>query len=229
MIWKLLGMLRGEYSEMQTAALLVNFAAMAVVLLLCLPMHEFAHAWAARKLGDDTAWMHGRLTLNPSKHLDLFGTLMILFVGFGYAKPVPVNARNFKNYKKGMALTAAAGPLSNLIMAVVFCILANFMAFFQGDAPGDAYVLLFGFVYTLFSVNVALMVFNLIPFPPLDGSRILDLILPHKISMFLARYEHIMRWAVFALLIFSRPISDLAELAARGIDALVSLPFSLLT
>jgi len=229
MLWQLIRGLQGGLSEMGMAALMVNFAAMAVVLMLCLPMHEFAHAWAAKKLGDDTAWMHGRLTLNPSKHLDLFGTLMILVVGFGYAKPVPVNPRNFKNYKKGMALTAAAGPLSNLIMAVGFCVAVNFMWAFQGDAPGDAFVLLFGFFQTLFSVNVALMVFNLIPFPPLDGSRILDLILPHKISMFLARHEQIMRWAVFALLLFSRPISDLSKLAADGIDALVSLPFNLLT
>jgi len=228
MIWQLIRGMQGDLSDLDMAALLVNFAAMAVVLLLCLPMHEFAHAWAAKKLGDDTAWMHGRLTLNPSKHLDLFGTLMILVVGFGYAKPVPVNPRNFKDYKKGMALTAAAGPLSNLVMAVVFCVIVNFMWYFQGNEPGEEYRLLLGFVYTLSSVNVSLMVFNLIPFPPLDGSRILDLVLPHKISIFLAQHEQIMRWAVFALLLFSSPISGLSRLVAQGIDALVSLPFNVL-
>ena len=228
MILQLLRGMQGDMSDLDMAALLVNFAAVAVVLLLCLPMHEFAHAWAAKKLGDDTAWMHGRLTLNPSKHLDVFGTLMILFVGFGYAKPVPVNPRNFKNYKKGMALTAAAGPLTNLIMALVFCVVSKFMWYFRSDTTGGEYMLLFGFFYTLFSKNVMLMVFNLIPFPPLDGSRILDLILSHKASMFLAEHEHIMRWAVFALLIFSSPISWLSELATRGIDVLVSLPFKLL-
>jgi len=228
MIWQLIRGMQGDLSDLDMAALLVNFAAMAVVLLLCLPMHEYAHAWAAKKLGDDTAWMHGRLTLNPSKHLDIFGTLMILMVGFGYAKPVPVNPRNFKNYKKGMALTAAAGPLSNLIMAVAFCVVVNFMWYFQPAEPDDVFRLLYGFFSTLFSVNVSLMVFNLIPFPPLDGSRILDLVLPGKISMFLAEHENVMRWAVFALLIFSSPISWLSGLAVRGIDTLVSLPFDLL-
>ena len=230
MIFQLLrGLLSGDVSDMDMSALLVSFAAVALVLILCLPAHEFAHAWAAKKLGDDTAFMHGRLTLNPSKHLDLFGTLMILVVGFGYAKPVPVNPRNFKDYKKGMALTAAAGPLSNLIMALFFCLITNFMWYFRpADGLDDIYRLLLGFFYMMFSVNVTLMVFNLIPFPPLDGSRILDLILPHKASVFLARYEHIMRWAVFALLLFRGAIGWAADLAARGIDALVSLPFELL-
>jgi len=228
MIWRLIGGLRGDLSGMDMAALLVNFAATALVLILCLPVHECAHAWAAKRLGDNTAWNHGRLTLNPAKHLDLFGTLMILFVGFGYAKPVPVNPRNFRNYKKGMALTAAAGPLSNLLMAVAFCVIANCMIFYQGDAPSDAYALLFGFFYTLFIINVSLMVFNLIPFPPLDGSRILDLILPHKASRFFAQYEHVLRWAVFALLLFRGPIAWLSGLVADGINAAVRLPFSLL-
>ncbi|MCL1952905.1 MAG: site-2 protease family protein, partial [Oscillospiraceae bacterium] len=130
MLWRLIGMLKGDMSAMDMSGLMVEFAATAAVVLLCLPVHECAHAWTAKKLGDDTAWMHGRLTLNPSKHLDLFGTLMILVVGFGYAKPVPVNPRNFKNgkYKRGMALTAAAGPLSNLILAVIFCLAAYLAA-----------------------------------------------------------------------------------------------------
>ncbi|MDR2687849.1 MAG: site-2 protease family protein [Oscillospiraceae bacterium] len=228
MIWQLIRGMQGGLSDLDMAAVLVNFAAVAVVLLLCLPVHEFAHAWAAKKLGDDTAWMHGRLTLNPAKHLDLFGTLMILVVGFGYAKPVPVNPRNFKNYKKGMALTAAAGPLSNLVMAVIFRLIGNLMWLLPVGAPGDLFLLLSGFLEMLFLVNVSLMVFNLIPFPPLDGSRILDLLLPARASMILARYEHIMRWAVFALLLFRSPISWLSGLAARGIAAVVDFPFNLI-
>jgi len=228
MIWRLLGGLRGEVSDTDMSMLMVEFAAIAVVMFLCLPVHEYAHGWAAKKLGDDTAWMHGRLTLNPAKHLDLVGTLMLLFVGFGYAKPVPVNPRNFKNYKKSMALTAAAGPLSNLIMAVIFCVISNFMWFFLPGEPGDAFLLLDVFITTLFYANVALMVFNLIPFPPLDGSRILDLILPYKASRFLAQYEHILRWAVFILIFFNGPISWLSGLAAYAIEAVVGFPFGLI-
>jgi len=226
MLWRLIGMLKGDMSAMDMSGLMVEFAATAAVVLLCLPVHECAHAWTAKKLGDDTAWMHGRLTLNPSKHLDLFGTLMILVVGFGYAKPVPVNPRNFKNgkYKRGMALTAAAGPLSNLILAVIFC-LAAYLAAMAGRGGNDLADLLEDFFFKVFGINVSLVIFNLIPFPPLDGSRILDLILPHKVSMFLSQYENILRWAVFALLIFSSPIGELSRLASNGISRLVGLPF----
>jgi len=225
MVWQLIqGFLYGDVADIDMARLLVRFAATALVLIFCLPMHEFAHAWSAKKLGDDTAWMHGRLTLNPSKHLDLFGTLMILFVGFGYAKPVPVNPRNFKNYRKGMALTAAAGPLSNLIMAVLFCLIHNVLWLFPANGS-DLLPMLRDFFWYVFVANVSLMVFNLIPFPPLDGSRILDLLLPAKWSDFIAQYEHVLRWAVFVLLLFSGPISWISGWVAMGIDAFVGLPF----
>jgi len=225
MIWQLIRGMQGDLTDLDMAALMVSFAAMAVVLLLCLPMHEYAHAWAAKKLGDDTAWMHGRLTLNPAKHLDLFGTLMILFVGFGYAKPVPVNPRNFKDYKKGMALTAVAGPLSNLILAVAFCLLAYIAALFTIDTHNDLAFLVRDFFRIIFFSNVTLMVFNLIPFPPLDGSRILDLVLPSKISVFLAQHENILRWGVFVLLLFRGVIGFLSSLVASGIAFLIGLPF----
>ena len=225
MIWQLISAFRGDTSDEAMAALLVQVAARVFVILFCLSVHEFAHAWAARKLGDDTAWMHGRMTINPSKHLDLFGTLMILVVGFGYAKPVPVNPRNFKNHKKGMALTAAAGPLSNLILAVLFCLLSYILLLATRNATGDAARLITLFLFYVSFSNVGLMVFNLIPFPPLDGSRILDLLLPPKASYAIARYEGILRWAVFALLLFSGPISALVRLAFNGLSALAGLPF----
>jgi len=225
MLWQLIqGFLYGGVEDIDMARMLVRFAATAVVLILCLPIHEFAHAWAAKKLGDETAAMHGRLTLNPSKHLDLVGTLMILFVGFGYAKPVPVNPRNFKHYKKGMALTAAAGPLSNLILAVLFCIVYNALWLFPANG-NDLIPMLRDFFGYVFAINVTLMVFNLIPFPPLDGSRILDLLLPAKWSDFIAQYEHIMRWGVFVLLLFRGAIGWLAGWVITGIDTLVGLPF----
>ena len=228
MIWRLIGMLQGEMSEQDMSALMVEFAAVSVVLLLCLPLHEYAHGWMAKKLGDDTAWLHGRLTLNPAKHLDLFGTLMILFIGFGYAKPVPVNPRNFKNgkYKKGMALTAAAGPLSNLMLAVIFCLASqlSYMAFLStGSEVLNLIWLLLGIVSFR---NIALAVFNLIPFPPLDGSRILDLVLPYKASRFIAMHENIFRWAVILLIFLGTPIFSVALFIFRGLTSLVGLPFS---
>ena len=226
MILRLIDGLRyGEAAGVDMAELLTSFAATLAVLFFSLPVHEYAHAWTAKKLGDNTAWMHGRLTLNPAKHLSLFGTLMILIAGFGYAKPVPVNPRNFKHYKKGMALTAVAGPLSNLIMAIGGCILFNLMRLFWFRTFNDLASLLTDFFAYFFVANVSLMMFNLIPFPPLDGSRILDLLLPAKWSDFIARYEQIFRWAVLLLLFIGNPISKLSALVAQGINAVVSLPF----
>jgi Zn-dependent protease len=227
MIWRLFEALRGGASDLDMSTLMVELAALAAVLLFCLPMHEFAHAWTAKKLGDNTAWMHGRLTLNPAKHLDLLGTLMILFVGFGYAKPVPVTPRNFKNYKKGMALTAAAGPLSNLILAVIFC-LATYITSLAALGGNDLAGLLKTLFRNVFILNVSLVIFNLIPFPPLDGSRILDLLIPAKWSYAIAQYEHILRWAVFVLLIFRGAISWLSYWVAEGIAAVVDFPFELI-
>jgi len=237
MIWRLIDAFRGG-TGVDIALVLTQLAATAIVLIFCLPVHELAHAWAAKKLGDDTAAMHGRLTLNPARHLDIFGTLMILTVGFGYAKPVPVNPRNFKNRRKGMALTAAAGPLSNLIMAVAFCLLYFILLYvvaFAAAARGESSIdfnspggLVLAFVYVLFLRNVGLMVFNLIPFPPLDGSRIMDLLLPAKWSYSYAKYEPLLRWGVFALLLFSGPLSWLIEKTADGIYFVVGLPFRLI-
>ena len=108
----------------------ILFLARLFVVFCTLPVHEYAHAFVADKLGDKTARLSGRLTLNPMAHIDILGAIMILFVGFGYAKPVPVNPRNFKNPKKGIALTALSGPFSNILMAVVFMLLSNVLSLF---------------------------------------------------------------------------------------------------
>jgi len=212
MIFQLLRLFSGEYDEMQMAYTLAQLAARVFVIIFCLSVHEFAHAFAAKRLGDDTAWMHGRLTLNPSKHLDLVGTLMILVVGFGYAKPVPVNPRNFKDgkYKKGMAIVAAAGPGSNLLLALLFFGVSKLLLLFLGvpnqyalllaETPNLYGFVLYTFIHSVTYSNVALAIFNLLPIPPLDGSRILDLFLPARASMFLERNERYFRYGLYAVL-----------------------------
>jgi len=201
MIWQLLRMFSGDYDEMQMAYLLAQLAARVFVIIFCLSVHEFAHAFAAKRLGDDTAWMHGRLTLNPARHLDFVGTLMILVVGFGYAKPVPVNPRNFRDgkYKKGMAIVAAAGPASNLLLAALFFGVSKLLLLLVGT-PNMYVFILYTFIDSVVYSNVALAIFNLLPIPPLDGSRILDLFLPARASMFLERNERYFRYGLYAVL-----------------------------
>ena len=151
------------------------------VVLCVLPLHEFAHGWVACKLGDPTAKNAGRLTLNPFKSLDPLGALAILLVGFGWAKPVPVNPRYFKNPKRGMALTALAGPLSNLLAALLGAFLATGLA--AGSARhgfNAATYFIFQVLYYYVVVNISLAVFNLVPVPPLDGSRIVGMFLSDR-------------------------------------------------
>lgn len=184
------------------------------VLFCILPIHEFAHAAVANALGDKTAKLSGRLTPNPLAHLDLFGSIMIIIGGFGYAKPVPVNPRNFKNPKYGMALTAAAGPISNLVMGFIFIFLYC-LVFAKTTVVKETmpyYIAMF-FSFTA-QVNVGLAVFNLIPVPPLDGSRILRLIVPDKTYFKFLQYERYISMIMLVLVVvgaFSLPISIVSD------------------
>lgn len=171
------------------------------VVFLCLPIHELAHGWMAYKLGDTTAKDSGRLSFSPFAHLNPIGTIMIFLFGIGYANPVPVNPNRFKNPKRDMALTALAGPASNLIMAFIsifMCYLFRFIGFHFGSSIVLIALGLF-FEYSA-SVNISLAVFNLLPVPPLDGSRILGGILPDNIYRKFFQYEQLIMLGVMFLL-----------------------------
>ncbi len=159
---------------------IIELLASLLVVMVVLPFHELAHGFVAYKLGDNTAKIQGRLTLNPLSHLDYLGAACIILIGFGWAKPVPVNPRNFKNPKKDMALVALAGPMANLLAALVGALLYVATLTFAAYLPNGlvAFVMTF-FVYYV-SVNIGLAVFNLIPLPPLDGSKILGAFLSDR-------------------------------------------------
>ncbi len=177
------------------------------VLLLALAVHETAHGWVAYKLGDPTAHNQGRLTLNPLKHLDPVGTLMMLFFGFGFARPVPIDVRYFKNPKRDMALTALAGPVSNILLAWFGILLYVIAGKFYNDSVFYQVIMLF--LQVFYMLNLGLGVFNLIPCPPLDGSRIVLVFLPTKYYFKVMQYERYIMLVLMALLwfgILDRPL-----------------------
>lgn len=174
---------------------IVEFVMHGIVLLTAFPVHECAHALSAHWLGDDTAKDQGRITLNPLRHLDLFGTIFMLFAGFGWAKPVPINPNNFKNRKVGMAVSSLAGPLSNLILSYISIILCKILIY---NSAGNTYLDALADVFWYSTIlNVGLAVFNLLPIPPLDGSRIFNLVLPEKIYFKIMKYENIVFGILF--------------------------------
>ncbi|NQU99606.1 MAG: site-2 protease family protein [Parcubacteria group bacterium] len=157
----------------------IMFFAWVISLVVAISIHEFAHAFAANSLGDPTAKLQGRLTLNPLSHLDPWGTLLLLFAGFGWGKPVPFNPYNLKNQKFGPAIISLAGPFSNFVLVVVFGLILKYLYPLTGLGYESA---LFYFLYTLIIINAILMAFNLIPIPPLDGSKILFSVLPDSMA-----------------------------------------------
>ena len=170
----------------------------------------------------------GRLTLNPLAHIDPLGTLCMLIFRFGWAKPVPVNVMYFKDRKKGMAITAAAGPISNLLLAFLCLLLFVPVLVYAGWTAVGSYAA--NFLYIMVMINVGLAVFNLLPISPLDGSKILYAVLPNKIYFSIMRYERYFQPVLFLLLwtgLLSRPISFLRDAVISGMEFLVSPIFSL--
>ena len=178
-------------------SVLTNLLLSVVPALICITLHELAHGYVAYRLGDDTAKRAGRLTLNPLRHIDIMGLLMMIVFKFGWAKPVPVNMWKFKNPKKGIAITAAAGPIANLLIALVFLFLYGFL-FALLHRPGRSLNWLLEMLYITAYLSIALAIFNIIPIPPLDGSKVLFSCISDRSYTKLMYYE---RYGMIILLV----------------------------
>ena len=199
--------------------------------LLCITFHETCHGLAAYRLGDNTAKRMGRLSLNPLKHVDLMGLIMMAMFRFGWAKPVPVDMRNFKNPKAGMALTALAGPVSNVVLAYAAVVLCNFVMFLA-DRLGSTWLLLAlaqFFVYVEI-ISAGLAVFNVFPIPPLDGSKVLVALLSDRAYDRLMRYEKYGMGLLMALLVtgaIDRPLGAMRDWLLTWLNSLGAWGYTL--
>ena len=188
--------------------------------LLCITLHELAHGFTAYALGDDTAKNAGRLTLNPIKHLDPMGLLMMVLFRFGYAKPVPVNMMKFRDPKRGMAVTALAGPLSNVLIAALFLFLYGL---FLRPLAWNVGGIVLEMIGTTATLSLAMAVFNLLPIPPLDGSKVLFSLLPDEGYLRLMRIERY-GFLILAALLFTGVIDGpLSWLLDKGLDLLMPM------
>ena len=213
-------------------AFLVDLLLTLPVILIALPVHEVAHGYVAKKLGDPTADSLGRLSLNPLKHFDILGFICMLLFGFGWAKPVPINTRYFKKPRRDMALSALAGPVSNILLALLFAALLKLAYVILGFVTittvtaYNAWTLVLRFLWIGVSINVGFAIFNLLPIPPLDGSRLLNYFLPPKAAYWMIRHEQIIQLVLFAALfigVLDYPIAFLRSHALRLISLLFGL------
>lgn len=203
-----------------------------IVVVFSLSLHEMCHAYAAYKMGDHTARNLGRLTLNPKSHLDLLGTVSMMLIGFGWAKPVPINSRNFKNPRAGIIVTSISGPLSNLLLSFISLILYAYAATYldpvERIVTGTTFVqklvyFLVELLYYFHALNLYLAIFNLLPIPPLDGSKILLMLLPYKAYLFVTKYDHIIRIILFVLLFMGYLSTPLALICTKIDDGMIWL------
>lgn len=214
---------------------LLSFVLSIPGILIAITFHEFAHAFAADKLGDDTPRRQGRLNLNPFTHLDLFGTIMLVFAGFGWGKPVEINPRNFNrniSLSKAEAIVAAAGPIMNFIIALVFeiiaCLIAKFAPMFYLSDTG---LLVNTILMSIVLINLGLGIFNLIPLPPLDGSKILGGFLSYNVKNWIDSHSQIFELAFIILWIvgiLSFIVSPLISITYSGLTYLCESIFGLI-
>lgn len=203
---------------LETADLLEGLVKLMIIFMI-LPLHEFAHAWTANKLGDYTAKYKGRLTLSPFAHIDIMGAILLFFCGFGWAKPVPVNPMHFKRPRYGMMLTSLAGPLSNLAAALVGTVILQVMSGVVTEVTETImYVVIM--LNAFIAINVNLALFNLIPVPPLDGSAILGYFLPRKVDYWIQQNQMTFYVIVLVLMvtgILSTPLMWLSGKICEGL------------
>lgn len=177
------------------------------ITIISLTIHEYAHGYIAYKLGDPTAKESGRLTLNPLAHIDPIGFIIMLVLRFGWAKPVPVNPLYFRNPKKGMMLTAAAGPLSNLTLAIISTFFSIFFLYSYTLSEFAFFIYAYKFFYIMAFINFGLAAFNLIPVHPFDGSRILGYFMPNSVNNFTAQYGNYIYIAFFVFIMLTDYVS----------------------
>lgn len=186
-----------------------------IIILIAVSVHEFAHAWAADRLGDPTAKLEGRLTLNPLAHLDPIGTITLILFGFGWGKPVPVDSYNLKNPRRDEALISLAGPMSNLILAIIIGLASNFIT------------IPLNLNYSLLAINFGLAYFNLIPFSPLDGSKVLLALLPFETAQ--EAEEFLSQYGLVLLLVLFIPVFNGQSLIDLILVPLVNISIQLVT
>lgn len=210
---------------------LVSLVSQVVAALICIIFHECAHGFAADRLGDHTARQRGRLSWNPLRHIDPFGLIMMVVAGVGWAKPVPVNPGNFRHPKRGMAITALAGPVANFVMAIAATFLLGLFYRSPLNLWAQPVHFIFLLLYRIAMLSVGLGVFNLIPIPPLDGSKVLFSFFPDRIYFNILRYERYVMLALFALIFIGaldRPLSMGIRQVMRWICLLTGMPASAL-
>lgn len=173
---------------------MLDFLSSVIAIILAVSIHEFSHAWMANRLGDPTGRILGRLTLNPLKHFDLFGTLSLILFGIGWGKPVPFNPENLRFPKRDSALVALAGPLSNLLTALVVAIPLKYLS-----ATSFQTLPLYGLIGHIFAISILLFALNVLPFPPFDGSKIIGIFVPHRWQN---AYEHYLQNGVRYVILF---------------------------
>ena len=224
-------MLLSALTSGSMVTIIITLVAGAFLIFCAIPLHEFSHAYVAYKMGDKTAKLSGQLTLNPLVHIDPVGAVLLLLTGFGWGRPTPVDSRNFKDERKGIALTAVAGPLSNLLLGWLLIFLSAVVA----NIPGLPYLpignALYLFCRISAQISIYLAVLNLLPIPPFDGFRVASVFMSQELYYKVMMNQQMIS-IVFIVLIFSRvltiPLSLLADLFIKLFDYISWVPFTVL-